>query len=103
MGVGIGLLASLGAVLIFRHLEDQATCDRVMGLGSLAMNVGGIIFVMLGGWLADISWQTIFLGHLAGIVLMIIVLIFLPSSYGVIQEKPADNSTVKKARLPLVV
>lgn len=101
VGISIGLLSPVGAALAVRFFEDQAERDKVMGLGSMAMNGGAILFLALGGWLADISWQILFLGHLIGVAMIIVTLFCFPSSYGVKAEASQDNPS-EKARLPRI-
>lgn len=77
-GFALGLIQPLGPALIFGLLEqkDQA---NVMGLTGVAMNIGGIIFQMLGGILCVVSWRHTFLTHLTVIAILIPIILWLPN------------------------
>jgi MFS family permease len=100
-GIGVGLLVPLGATLVFSFFDGEAR-ESLMGLGTVSMNTGGIVFAMLGGWVATFGWQNIFLIHLIGIILLILVVLFLPKQEIQTQAKPdTNNVAVEKDKLPL--
>lgn len=99
-GIGVGLLAPLGAALVFSFFDGDAR-GSLMGMGSVTMNAGGIVYAMLGGWVAIFGWQNIFLVHLIGVVLLILVVLFLPKQEIQAQAKPdTNNVAVEKDKLP---
>ncbi len=72
-GVCYGLVGPLGNALILRHYDGR---DRIrfLGYNSICIGVVGVIFQQLGGRLAMISWNSIFLGHLVFLLPLILVL-----------------------------
>lgn len=61
-GFAMGLIAPLGNALIMLHFSGDRQA-KLIGWGTFAMNIGGIVFQMISGMLADISWQFSFLSH----------------------------------------
>src|SRR5699024_3675989 len=61
-------------------------------------NFGGIITMMLAGYLAAISWRAPFNVYLMGVVIFILVFIFLPKDTPLKQDK-----SVEKRKMPLTV
>ena len=63
-GIGIGLLSPLGNALVLGLFEGQERAN-MLGLGGVVMNLGGIAFQMLVGFLAAISWRYVLVHGLA--------------------------------------
>ena len=76
LGLGLGLMSPLGGALIIGNFSGQKQAT-LLGYGTLFMNAGGIILQMLGGALAEISWQMVFWGHAFCLVGLVMAL-FLP-------------------------
>lgn len=95
-GIGIGLLSPLGNALVLGLFDGQQRAN-MLGLGSVVMNLGGIAFQMLGGFLAAISWRYSFLAHGIAIASLLVVLFLLPEP-----EKIAAPAG-PKATMPLAV
>jgi MFS family permease len=89
-GVCYGLVDPLGNALILRHYEGR---DRIrfLGYNSVCIGVVGVIFQQLGGRLAMVSWNSMFLGHLIFLLPMLLVL------FGLIEPERADPGTVRTA------
>jgi len=60
--------------------------NRVIGLQAAAMNLGGVIFVSLGGVLAEWHWRAPFLVYAASLLL-------IPSVAAVIRDPEPDGTT----------
>lgn len=97
-GLSLGLIAPLGPGLIFGLFEGPAVAN-LMGLTSVVMNIGGIVFQMLGGILCVISWQHTFLVHLLILIILAIVFIWLPNP----PDAPKAESGAPKFKMPLAV
>jgi MFS family permease len=72
--------------------------NRIIGWQGSAMKVGGVVFMLLGGWLANYSWQTPFLGYLLAFALLPSSLIALAG--GLPRQEPrkeADAAVVSPA------
>lgn len=75
-GFAMGLIAPLGNALIMMNFEGNKRANLI-GLGTFAMNIGGIAFQMLAGVLADRSWNLAFFGHIFFVVALVMSF-FLP-------------------------
>lgn len=89
-GVGVGLRASLGNALVLQYYTGKKQAD-MLGYGNLISNLGGVLFQMAAGALAEHGWNYTFLAHLLG-VLSLLLLIFQPEP---------DEVPVKAASAPL--
>ncbi|MFZ7120340.1 MAG: MFS transporter [Eubacteriaceae bacterium] len=99
-GVSLGLIAPLGPGLMF-GLFEKSTVATLMGLTSVVMNCGGILYTMLGGILCVISWQHTFLTHVIVLLVLAIVIIWLPNPPSApISE--TDNS-IPKFKMPKAI
>lgn len=76
-GISLGMIAPLGNAIVFGLYEGDKRANLV-GVGTVVMNLGGIILQMLGGTLAGIQWNYSFWSHALGIVSFILILLFLP-------------------------
>ena len=52
-GIGIGLLSPLGATLVVKLIDSEEAQGKAMGIGSIVLNISGIVYVSLAGALAD--------------------------------------------------
>ena len=66
-GIGLGIISPLGNALVLGHFEGDKRASK-MGMGTLKMNVVGIIFQFLGGFFAGIKWYYCFLPHAIAII-----------------------------------
>ncbi|HWR07689.1 MFS transporter [Sporomusa sp.] len=91
LGLSLGLIFPLSLILISDFFEggERAT---IMGLQSVFVNIGGIIFAMLGGMLCVTDWHNTFLAYAFGILVLIFVYFFLPEP-----SKPAVTATPGEA------
>lgn len=96
-GISLGVIAPLGNAIIFGLYEGDKRASLV-GTGTLAMNLGGILLQMLGGTLAGIQWNYCFWGHALGIVSFIIILLFLPEPPKA-EESQEEMKSGKKEKL----
>ncbi|SMD14559.1 MFS transporter [Sporomusa malonica] len=77
LGLSLGLIFPLSLVLISDFFEggERAT---IMGLQSVCVNIGGIIFSLLGGLLCVADWHNTFLAYAFGFLVLIFVYFYLP-------------------------
>jgi MFS family permease len=64
LGLAVGGIMTTATALIADFYQG-ATRNHVMGLQAAFMSYGGVIFLTLGGWLADLNWRLPFLIYLA--------------------------------------
>ena len=93
-GIGLGIVTPLGAALIIAFFDGEVRA-QMMGLSGVVGNVGGILFQLLGGFAATISWEYAFLVHGLGIITLVIVL-FLPEP----AKAPVQAVGEAKPKLP---
>lgn len=77
-GISVGLLAPLGPTLIIKLIEDEVNQEKLMGAGSVTLNLSGVIYTTMAGFLADIDWTNMFLIYLVGMLYLIAVILFMP-------------------------
>lgn len=95
-GIGYGLVFPLASSLIADLFEGQER-DSLMGLKSAVGAVAGIVFQMLGAYLAVISWRHAFLGFLLIIPIFLMILCKLPEPEKKMAPITADGTS--QARL----
>jgi MFS family permease len=94
-GVSMGVLVPLSSALIADFFEGSERAT-MMGLQGACVSIGGIVFQMLGGALAAISWQHTFFSYAFGIVIFLFVFFYLPEPPRL--QAPTDN---KQEKVPL--
>ncbi|WP_371381097.1 MFS transporter [Sporomusa aerivorans] len=96
LGLSLGLIFPLSLVLIsdFFAGNERAT---IMGLQSVCVNLGGIIFSLLGGVLCVTDWHNTFLAYTVGVVIFLFVYCYLPEP---VREQADQDNPAAKAPLP---
>lgn len=93
-GIGLGIVTPLGAALIITFFDGEVRA-QMMGFSNVVANIGGILFQLLGGIAAGISWEYAFLVHGLGVITFILIL-FLPEP----EKAPARPAGEAKPKLP---
>lgn len=76
-GIGLGILTPLGNAIVMKLFDGQQRAN-MLGLGTVIMNVGGIVLQLLAGILCSINVKYTWLAHLLAILSLVIVILFLP-------------------------
>src|SRR5699024_3409880 len=97
LGAGVGLVMPLSMSLINDYYTDRER-TKMMGYNSAFSNFGGIITMLVAGWLASFGWQVPFNVYFLGLAIFILVYFYLPK--GEVQKKSESN---EKNRLPIQV
>jgi len=92
-GIGAGLIIPLSTSLIADFFEGEERA-KMMGYSGSVSHFGGVIFLLVSGWLACISWRYAFSVYTLALAIIFMVLMWLPEP----QVKHAAGTT--KARLP---
>jgi MFS family permease len=71
-GIAIAVLMIVSTSLIGDYFKDEAR-HKFMGLQSAFMALGGVFFLVGGGFLSDMSWRFAFGIYLVGFVILIFV------------------------------
>ena len=90
-GIGVGLRASLGNALVIAWYSGKRQAD-MLGYGTLVTNLGGILFQLAGGALAEVAWNYTFLAYLFG-VLSLLLVFFQPEPPEERAPLPGEEST----------
>ena len=87
LGICVGITMTVVTTLVADYYQGKAR-QKFAGLQIAIMSIGGIIFITLGGILADIGWRVPFL-------LYFFSLLILPATYLFLKE-PAETAGIKK-------
>src|SRR5699024_1742013 len=98
LGVGVGLVMPMSTALINDHYTG-AERTKMMGYESAFNNLGGILTMVVAGWLGTFGWRVPFNVYLLGIFIFILTYFFIPGN-----TLEADDETgTKSKKLPLKV
>nr|WP_272916304.1 MFS transporter [Virgibacillus halodenitrificans] len=95
LGAGVGLVMPLSMSLINDYFKGSER-TKMMGYNSAFSNVGGIITMLLAGWLATFGWRVPFNVYFLGLFIFVMIFFFLPK--GEVQ-KPLQHAP--KEKIPL--
>lgn len=95
LGAGVGLVMPLSMSLINDYFEGKVR-TKMMGYNSAFSNLGGIVTMLLAGWLATFGWRIPFNVHFLGLIILFLVFFFLPK--GEVQQPPRHKKT--KSKIP---
>ncbi len=70
LGIAVAAIMTTSTTLIADYFQDEKARNQFMGMQGAFMAVGGIVFIMLGGVLADINWRYPFLIYLASFAVL---------------------------------
>ena len=97
LGAGVGLVMPLSFTLISDYFSGKEQ-TQMMGYNTAFSNFGGIVTMLLAGWLASFNWSVPFNVYWIGLIIFILVFFFLP------KDKPRKAPEgVGKANIPLSI
>lgn len=76
LGVAVGMSMTIVITLIADYFEGQER-QKFVGIQVAFMSIGGILFIGLGGFLADIGWRVPFLIYLFSLLVLPMAVMFL--------------------------
>ena len=91
LGLSIAGIKTATVAMIGDYYEGSAR-NKVIGWQGSAMKIGGVVFMLLGGFMANFSWQTPFLGYLLAFVLLPSGLIALSESLPTVKASQAREA-----------
>lgn len=77
LGVGLGMVVPFSTSLIADYFEEEQR-QKMMGLSSSLNMLGGMLALVLSGYLAVFSWRIPFLIYLCGLPVFLLIFFFLP-------------------------
>src|SRR5699024_6193294 len=95
LGAGVGLVMPLSMSLINDYFKGKER-TQMMGYNSAFSNSGGIITMLLAGWLATFGWRTPFTVYFLGLFSFILIFFFLRKEE---IQKPLE--LISKKKIPL--
>lgn len=105
IGIGMGILLPLiGSIISELYKGDEKV--KMMGFSNATSNFGGILGTFFSGKLTLISWRYVFLLYLVAVISLTLVLIWMPSSKVVLNNKKIKreiNSSVVKISIIAVL
>ncbi len=93
LGISVGISMTIVTTLIADYYKGQSR-QKFAGLQIAVMSLGGIVFITLGGILADISWRVPFLLYFFSILIFPFAYLFLKEPT-IPSEIKSDNKLVK--------
>jgi len=87
LGIAVGITMTIVTTLVADYYQGKAR-QKFAGIQIAVMSIGGILFVTLGGILADIGWRVPFLLYLFS-------LLILPATYLFLKEPIETRETQK--------
>jgi MFS family permease len=76
LGIAVGGIMTLTLALIGDFLKGKER-TAFIGLRGAFVGLGGVFFIVVAGWLADVQWQLPFLIYLYALPVLIMVILFI--------------------------
>lgn len=87
LGLAIGAIMTIGTALVGDYFEGPAR-ERYLGLQQAFTQIGGVVFVVAGGLLADLHWRAPF-------AVYAVALLILPAALLFLTEPVRNNKSIK--------
>jgi MFS family permease len=98
LGISVGMSMTIVITLIADYFEGMQR-QKFVGLQIAFMSIGGILFLVLGGILADIGWRYPFLIYLSSLLVLPLTIIFLREP-AVVQKR---NEAIQQLKAPPII
>lgn len=106
LGIGMGIVQPLGNVLIMKFYSGEQQA-KMMGIGTVVMNAGGVLVQMIAGWVCTIDPNATFWVHAYVALPLVGVLMFMPEPERELEREletaQASTDTKSEGKLPLSV
>lgn len=86
LGVAISALMT-GFIVVIGDLFTGDKRNKLIGLQGAIMSFGGVVYLLIGGVLADVSWNVPFLAYAVSIIVGLLLLIYLDETSSPTVEK----------------
>lgn len=91
LGISVGISMTIVTTLVADYYQGKAR-QKFAGIQIAVMSIGGIIFITLGGFLADINWRVPFLLYFFSILILPFTYLYLKEPTKYLEVKPLDKS-----------
>lgn len=102
IGSGMGFFVAPAASIMFDNFNESER-RLAMGTQTAAINLGGIIMSLGGGYLAALVWYGGYLMLLVAIPVAILCAVTIPNDKRINQAKPVQETSQKRSKIPLDV
>ncbi len=99
LGLSIAGIKTATVAMVGDYYEG-AERNKVIGWQGSAMKIGGVIFMLLGGFLANFNWQVPFLGYMFAFVILPSGFIALSESLPTVSQTRIADSTTSLPAIP---
>lgn len=96
-GIGMGGLTVLGNPLVTSFYAKEKRAN-ILGISTFVAFGGSMVMQYIGGFLADVKWNYVFLTHAVAIIALILVMFFLPEPD--LKEDANQEVQNKKDKIP---
>jgi MFS family permease len=96
LGGATAMVMAAGTGLISEFYQGKARLNMIARQG-MSIELGGVVFLFLGGVLASLGWQWPFVLYLTAWLLLAMVLLFVPRPESIHHEADNDKTTVPMA------
>lgn len=93
LGISVGMSMTIAVTLIADYFDGQER-QKFVGIQVAFMSLGGILFIGLGGLLADIGWRFPFLIYLFSLLVLPLSMIYLQEPT-VVKTADSASSSIK--------
>ncbi len=94
MGVGLGISVPLTNALVFKMFDDQKRAS-MLGIGSMILCAAGMIYMTVSGLVATVNVKYMWLIHLAGLIPLLLILLFFSEPE---KTEPAKTENAAKGK-----
>jgi len=98
LGICVGISMTIVTTLVADYYQGKAR-QKFAGIQIAIMSLGGIVFITLGGFLADINWRVPFLLYLFSLFILPFTYLYLKEPTKPVMDKSINNSSVVSPRI----
>jgi MFS family permease len=99
LGLSIAGIKTATVAMVGDYYEG-AERNKIIGWQGSAMKIGGVIFMLLGGFLANYNWQAPFLGYMLAFVILPSGFIALSESLPTVRPAQAESIDTHLPEIP---
>jgi MFS family permease len=101
LGISVAGIMTIATTLVGDYYSGPSRA-QFLGLQSAFMGLGGVLFLSLGGFVADLNWRFPFLIYLMALLLLPCAFLFLPEPLRSSAPRASNDVAVPKFPLQLV-
>lgn len=92
LGFAYGMVSTMYPLLVTTHFTGHERVT-IMGLCAGMLQLGRLVAILLGGFLANIHWSYIYFTFIFVLAALVVVLLWLPTGAGSAEEQSMDSDT----------